>query len=87
MLRAFRDRLAEIHISEVNSASEHVPISSMARAAFGRIGSLIPELIPAIIESVIRPDAIRDELEMARASLGDILLAPTNRDRPLQDSP
>ncbi|MEQ8785604.1 MAG: hypothetical protein RIC55_04865 [Pirellulaceae bacterium] len=72
MLRAFGDRLAEIHISEVNAASSHVAISRTTSQSYRRLASLLPDSVPAIIESVIAPAAIADELTIARASLGDL---------------
>jgi hypothetical protein len=76
-LRIYAQRLAEIHISEVNAASEHVAISSAAMNSFKRISSLIPKDTPAIVESIVGPDQIDDELKMARASLGDVLALAT----------
>jgi len=71
LLQAFNERLAEIHISEVDAAGRHVAISSAARTAFRRLLSLIPREVPAIVESIVPPEAIADELRIARASLGD----------------
>jgi hypothetical protein len=53
LLDAFRDRLAEIHMSEVNTASRHDPISRNAVTAFSRVLSKIPEDIPVILEPLI----------------------------------
>ncbi len=71
MLRAFADRLAEVHISEVDAASAHVAISSAAMQSYREVASLIPKSIPAIVESIVGVDAINGELQMAKASLGD----------------
>jgi hypothetical protein len=83
LLLTYADRLAEIHISEVDAASKHVPISSMAMKSFQKIASLIPETVPVIIESTVNPDSIEDEFEMALLSLGDKIvgrsLLVTNR--------
>lgn len=73
LLRAFADRLSEIHISEVDAASRHVAISTAAMSSYRRIASLIPKEIPVIIESSVSPDSLVDEIEMALASLGDRL--------------
>lgn len=72
LLRIYADRLAEVHISEVDAASKHVAISSMAMNAFRRISSLIPQHIPVIVESSVLPDSIRDEINMALDSLGEV---------------
>ncbi len=74
LLRGFGERLAEIHISEVDALSSHVAISSAARKAFRRISPLIPKHVPTIVESIIEPEAIVDEIRMARESLGDLVV-------------
>jgi hypothetical protein len=71
LLLTYADRLAEIHISEVDAASKHVPISSMAMKSFQRIASLIPETVPVIIESTVDSGSIEDEVDIALESLGD----------------
>ena len=71
MLREFGDRLAEVHISEVNTSSRHDPISSSAVRAFQLIANYIPESVPIVIESLIDEGQsdIRTEVESARESL------------------
>lgn len=71
MLQAFIGRLAEIHISEVDANSVHVPISSAAMLSYQRIASMIPKSIPVIIESIVQAKSIESELSIAKASLGD----------------
>ena len=53
LLDAFRERLAEIHMSEVNTASRHDPISRNAVAAFRSVLLSVPEDIPIILEPLI----------------------------------
>jgi hypothetical protein len=67
LLDAFNDRLAEIHMSEVNTASRHDPISRNAVAAFSRVLSAIPEDTPIILEPLIDKDQsdVRTEVERA----------------------
>ncbi len=65
LIKAFASRLAEIHVSEVNSCGQHVRISSSIGRAFRRLASLIPPGIPVIIESAVNEDEI--EAEIARA--------------------
>lgn len=69
ILTEFADRLAELHISEVDSASRHVGISLSAMKSYQRISSLIPHGTPVIIESMIGEDEISGEVEAVRASL------------------
>ena len=71
ILREFGDRLAEVHISEVNTSSRHDPISTSAVRAFKFIANHIPESVPIVIESLIDEGQsdIRTEVESARESL------------------
>jgi hypothetical protein len=65
LLLRFRDRLAEIHMSEVNWESKHVSISSAAKWAYRRLASLIPETVPIVIESLIPQVLNRNERSLA----------------------
>jgi hypothetical protein len=69
ILRAFGDRLRQLHVSEVNSRSTHDPLSSAAIDAFRAVSSLIPENIPLILESPVREEDINHEIELARLAL------------------
>jgi hypothetical protein len=51
ILEEFRGKLRELHVSEVNSESKHDPISLEAQRSFEIVARLIPEEIPAILES------------------------------------
>lgn len=53
LLRQFGNRLAEVHISEVNTSSRHEPISTAAIRAFRLVSRYIPEDTPIVIESLI----------------------------------
>lgn len=53
LLSAFHDRLAEVHMSEVNTASRHDPLSTNAVMAFSTIMGAIPEDVPIILETLI----------------------------------
>jgi hypothetical protein len=57
MLRDFRNRLIQIHLSELDVAAHHEPLSMATVWAVREIARLIPER-PVIIESVAEPDAI-----------------------------
>jgi len=69
ILTEFADRLAELHISEVDSASRHVKISRMAMRSYQRMSSLIPDNIPVIIESMLDEADVATEVEVARECL------------------
>jgi hypothetical protein len=59
----FAGRIRQLHVSEVNTASEHVPISAASEMAFAKVLDLIDPSVPVIIESVVRGPAIAKELE------------------------
>jgi sugar phosphate isomerase/epimerase len=69
ILRAFRDRLRQLHVSEVNSRSTHDPLSSAGIDAFRAVASLIPENIPVILESPVSAEEVDREIEFARLAL------------------
>jgi hypothetical protein len=69
ILRAFGDRLRQLHMSEVNSRSTHDPLSRAAMDAFRAVASLIPENIPVILESPVGEENVRREIEFARLAL------------------
>lgn len=66
MLREFKSRLVQIHVSEVGPHGEHLPLSSLAVFEFGLIARHIPAHCPIIIESVVDASAIPRELAVSR---------------------
>jgi hypothetical protein len=69
MLTAFRERLVQVHLSEVNSESQHESISYGAKLAFHQVAYLIPNEQPIILESRVTPAQIDIEVESARETL------------------
>jgi hypothetical protein len=69
ILTEFGSRMVQVHISEVNSASQHDPISYGATLAFQQIAPMIPETIPIIVESKVSANHIAREVGQALASL------------------
>jgi hypothetical protein len=71
ILERFSNRLAEVHISEVNTASRHEPLSHYAIVAFQVLATLIPADIPVTLETLIDKGQsdIPTEIERARAAL------------------
>lgn len=67
LLRNFGDLLAEIHISEVNTASRHDPISQNATWAFQKVARYIPSETPVILETLIDKGQSDLNTEMRRA--------------------
>lgn len=68
MLQQNRNRLCQIHISEVNFFSRHDPLSAAAVEASRRIAHLIPEDVPVILETLIDQGRSTIEAEVRRAS-------------------
>ncbi len=71
LLGAFGDRLAEVHISEVNTASRHDPISPNAVIAFQSVAKHLPEAVPIVLETLIDKgqSEIQREVQRAREAL------------------
>ena len=59
----FADRIRQIHISEVNTRSEHVAVSAASELAFKRVLDVLPAEAPVIIESVVANSQIVAELD------------------------
>lgn len=75
LLKAFSSRLTEVHMSEVNTASRHDPISPNAVVAFSSVGGAIPEEVPIILESLIDRGQSNIEAELQRAREAFALVA------------
>jgi hypothetical protein len=69
MLREFGDRLRQVHVSEVGSRGEHLPLGATARLSFGQVAHRLPPNCPLIIESVIPVEAMERELNAVSAAL------------------
>ena len=69
LLKNFGPRLRQLHISEVNTSSKHDRISQGSSRAFREIASLIPENVPAILETPVSEIEIEEELERASRCL------------------
>ena len=69
LLRAFGDRLAQIHLSEIDIAGKHYGLSAASVRSTSRVAKLIPEPTPIILESQVPPEQIRKEIEWAQRAL------------------
>ena len=67
ILKRHARRLAEIHLSDLNSSCGHEPLSMAAVEAFQRVADLIPDSIPIILETPVTEDLISRELRKAEA--------------------
>ena len=63
----FKDRIREIHFSEVNSACTHVAINHNTLRAFGRMTDVLPQ-VPVILESA-PASCVKDEVEYLMSEL------------------
>uniref|UniRef100_A0A372IMT5 Xylose isomerase-like TIM barrel domain-containing protein n=1 Tax=Paracidobacterium acidisoli TaxID=2303751 RepID=A0A372IMT5_9BACT len=70
MLSRFAERLVQVHISEVNTASRHIPLSEASVSAYSRLSSFIPQQAALIFESRLDDNAspcrLEAEIEKAR---------------------
>ena len=75
MLREFCGRLAQLHVSDVNSSSQHERMNWCASESFAKVADLVPAETPWILETPIdATDAsgdrsIQEELAAARLAL------------------
>ncbi|MGD0830200.1 MAG: TIM barrel protein [Terracidiphilus sp.] len=65
ILLRFRNRICQLHISELDSAGRHFPLSFGSIQAFSEIASMIPADSPAILESLNPHEGEADELQRA----------------------
>jgi hypothetical protein len=66
ILKDYGDRLVQLHLSEIDATCHHRPLSMATVWAVREIAAHIPDA-PVILESVVEPDYIARELEMAAA--------------------
>ena len=71
MLKAFQRRLIQVHVSEVNSSSQHDPVSYAAQISFREVASLIPTNLPLIVESRVNSIGIGREICRVLEALPD----------------
>jgi hypothetical protein len=69
ILEAYGSRLTQLHVSEVNSASQHDPITYATKLGFQSIAHLIPAHIPLIVESRVSQGEISKEINTVLESL------------------
>jgi hypothetical protein len=69
MLKAFQRRLVQVHVSEVNSSSQHDPVSYAAQMSFREVSGLVPTNIPLIVESRVNSTEIGREIRRVYEAL------------------
>lgn len=63
LIKAFGDRLCQVHISQLDSASHHYSLSMSSIRAFSEVAWLLPDKIPFIIESRVVAEEMEEEAE------------------------
>jgi hypothetical protein len=69
ILQRFRDRIRQLHVSEVNTQSKHDCLSLESMIAFQKVSHLIPADAPIILESRVEESAINEEMQSALSAL------------------
>ena len=69
LLRAFRSRLRQVHVSEVNTSSRHDVMSYTSILAYREVAHLIPIDIPLILETPTAPEDLGAEMDRVREAL------------------
>jgi hypothetical protein len=69
ILRRFRSKIRQLHVSEVNSQSQHDPLSAESIIAFQKVSHLVPMNVPVILESRVEESAINEEVQNALDAL------------------
>jgi hypothetical protein len=64
IIREYGEKIIQLHLSELDVQSHHEPLSMAGVWAIREIAHLLPHC-PVILESMVQPDAIDAELEMA----------------------
>jgi hypothetical protein len=70
LLDTFGNRLAEVHVSELDAQSRHVRLSRAGMLACLAVAAMIPLHVPVIIEAPVHADEIEDELLVSLEALG-----------------
>jgi hypothetical protein len=70
ILRTFGSRLMQVHMSDVDVTSRHVPLTWIAIRAFAEVAELIPPDVPVILESPVRIGNMEREAHAALEALG-----------------
>ena len=69
ILHEFRDRLAELHVSEVDARGRHAPLSLASTLAYRQIARHLPAEVAVILESPVEGAQIEAEVDEARKAL------------------
>ncbi len=65
LLAEYRDRIRQLHVSEVNTFCRHEPLSYLSYFSYRRVAARIPEEAPVILEAVVEEWAVEREVRFA----------------------
>ncbi|MGB9369692.1 MAG: TIM barrel protein [Xanthobacteraceae bacterium] len=68
ILSEFGDRLAQVHLSEINGKGKHFVMSFIAKRAYHRLADVLAS-VPVILESPVNEEGIDSELQEAQKVL------------------
>jgi hypothetical protein len=71
LLRAYGDRLKQLHVSEVNSRSKHEALNYTAVTAFRKVAHLVPPTTPLILETPITAEQMQAQVALARETFAN----------------
>jgi len=69
ILKCYRDKITQLHVSEVNSRSKHDSLSYATIQSFRDVAHMIPPGLPIILETPIPPEKMHEEMNKARFAL------------------
>jgi len=74
MIEKFKDKLVQLHVSEVNTESKHQPLTFESILAFNTLAQFIPKDIPIVLESPVTFEKIDYEIEKAEYIFDNVRL-------------
>jgi hypothetical protein len=69
MLKVFRDRLVQLHVSDVTTRSRHERLSALCVRSFRDVAKFVPRQLPIIVESVVLEADILNEVAIVQSAL------------------
>jgi galactitol-specific phosphotransferase system IIB component len=69
MLKAYGQRLRQVHVSEVSTQNKHATLSFVSILDYQEVANLIPQTVPVIIESIVSEDQVGPEINRVRKAL------------------
>jgi len=69
MLKAYGQRLRQVHVSDVSTQNKHATLSFVSILDYQEVANLIPQTVPVIIESIVSEDQVGPEINRVRKAL------------------